>query len=270
MRITFIGGGNMASALIGRLTQQGFPGNAITVVDPLSEQRKNLSASFGVDCLETVNAAALETDVLVLAVKPQQMKAALLPLAGNLTRQVVLSIAAGLTLSTLSAWLSGYRRIVRAMPNTPAMIGAGISGVVALPEVSEQEYAAAEQILRAGGEIIRVTEESQMNAITAISGSGPAYFFLFIEALSAAASELGFAPEEARKLALSTALGATKLAAASAETVRVLRERVTSKGGTTEAALKVMAERLVSQSIIAGAQAACARSQELETLLAAN
>ncbi|MDR2637097.1 MAG: pyrroline-5-carboxylate reductase [Zoogloeaceae bacterium] len=266
MKITFLGGGNMASALIGGLLRQGFPVADLRVVECLPEQRQKLAEQFGIACLaapDAANPAILDTDILTLAVKPQQMREAIAPLAGHLTSQTVLSIAAGLTLETLSAWLSGYRRIIRAMPNTPAMIGLGMSGLCALPEVAAHERRNAETVLKAAGEILWVEEESRMDAITAISGSGPAYLFLFIEALEAAAARLGFAPEEARKLALGTTLGAAQLAADSPDSPAILRERVTSKGGTTAAALAVMAEKGVAQGIIAGADAACERSREM-------
>ncbi|MDR1349251.1 MAG: pyrroline-5-carboxylate reductase [Zoogloeaceae bacterium] len=263
MKIHFIGGGNMASALIGGLLGKGFAAADIRVVEPLPQQRQTLVEKFGVICQAQVDAATPDADVLVLAVKPQQMRLALAPLAGRLTCPVVLSIAAGLTLATLSAWLSGYRRIVRAMPNTPALIGAGMSGLAALPEVTRDEHRMVEAVLSAAGETLWVEDEGQMDAITAISGSGPAYFFLFIEALETAAQTLGLAPDIARKLALNTGFGATALAKSSSESPAVLRARVTSKDGATAAALAVMAETGVAAGIIAGARAACARSAEL-------
>lgn len=263
MKITFLGGGNMAAALVAGLLKQGFAAGDIQVVELLEEQRQKLAETYGVVCLHQVDERALEGDVLVLAVKPQQMQAALQPLAGKLQHQIVVSIAAGLTLETLSRWLGGYRRIVRAMPNTPAMIGAGMSGLCALPEVALNERFAAERILQAAGTTLWVEDEARMDAVTAISGSGPAYLFLFIEALEQAAAELGFNPAEARQLAVETTLGAAKLAASSSEPASLLRQRVTSKGGTTEAALNVMQERGVAQGIIAGTKAAEARGQEL-------
>ncbi|MDR2625184.1 MAG: pyrroline-5-carboxylate reductase [Zoogloeaceae bacterium] len=263
MNICFIGGGNMASALIGGLLGKGFVAGDMRVVEPFPQQRQALGEKFGVACQAEVDAAALDADVLVLAVKPQQMQAALAPIAGRLRRPVVLSIAAGLTLETLSAWLSGYRRIVRAMPNTPALIGAGMSGLFALPELTQDERRMAERVLAAAGETLWVEEEGQMDAITAISGSGPAYFFLFLEALEEAAQSLGLSPDAARKLALQTGFGAASLARTSPESPAALRARVTSKGGTTAAALAVMEEMGVAAGIIAGARAASLRSAEL-------
>jgi len=267
MKITFLGGGNMASALIGGLLRQGFLPSDIEVVEPLAETRTQLSGRHGVFCHAGPESLAWAADVIVLAVKPQQMKAAVEPLVPCLSRQVVVSIAAGLPLEALSRWLGGYRRIVRCMPNTPAMIGAGVTGLVALPEVSATERSAAERVLRSAGSTLWIDEESQMDAITAVSGSGPAYVFLFIEALQQAAAELGFSPEQSRQLAIETVLGAAKLAEQSPESTATLRERVTSKGGTTEAALRVMQEHGVKEGIVAGVHAACARGAELGKLL---
>ncbi|MDR3054059.1 MAG: pyrroline-5-carboxylate reductase [Zoogloeaceae bacterium] len=263
MKITFLGGGNMASALIGGLVDKGFTAANIQVIERLPEQRASLAEKFGVTPLADADESALTAAILVLAVKPQQMREALKPFAGKLTHQIVLSIAAGLTLDILSGWLSGYRRIVRAMPNTPALIGAGMAGLCALPEVTPNERMLAERILQAAGEILWVENESQMDAVTAISGSGPAYLFLFIEALQQAATDLGFTPEAARRLAIGTTLGSAQLAAASDESPAILRERVTSKGGTTAAALQVMTETGVVAGIVAGAKAAKARSEEM-------
>jgi pyrroline-5-carboxylate reductase len=263
MKIGFIGGGNMASALIGGLMRQAVPPTDILVVEPLAAQRARLFESFGVRALAAFAPALLETEVLVLAVKPQQMRAALAPIAGRLQHQLVVSIAAGITLETLAGWLQDYRRIVRVMPNTPALIGAGMSGLAALPEVTLGERLAAERILEAAGKTLWVEDEAQMDAVTAISGSGPAYLFLFIEALEKAAVELGLPPEVARLLAIETTHGAARLAASSDEAPGLLRERVTSKGGTTAAALAVMAQRGVAEGIIAGALAARERGQEM-------
>lgn len=263
MKITFLGGGNMASALIGGLVDKGFTAADIQVIERLPEQRAKLAEKFGVAVLAEVDESALTASILVLAVKPQQMQEALAPFVGKLTHQIVLSIAAGLTLEMLSGWLAGYRRIVRAMPNTPALIGAGMAGLCALPDVAPNERMLAERILQAAGEMLWVEDESQMDAVTAISGSGPAYLFLFIEALQQAALDLGFTPEAARQLAIGTTLGSAQLAAASDESPAALRERVTSKGGTTAAALQVMAEKEVVAGIVAGAKAAKARSEEM-------
>ena len=269
MNILFLGGGNMANALIGGMVKQGFAATDIHVIDPTAEAREKLADSYGVQCHASAEAAPGAPDILVLAVKPQQMKEALSPLLGKLGNPLVISIAAGLDMAALSRWLGGHRKIVRCMPNTPALIGAGITGLCALPEVSADERASAERVLRAVGTTVWIENEGQMDAVTAISGSGPAYVFLFIEALQQAAAEFGFTPEQGRQLAIETVQGAAALAASSSEPASILRERVTSKGGTTAAALEVMAERGVKEGIIAGCHAAEARGQELGKLLGA-
>ena len=269
MNIVFLGGGNMANALIGGMLRQGFAAADIHVVDPGAEARGRLSAAYAVTCHESAASAPAAPDILVLAVKPQQMKEAVAPLVGRLGNAVVVSIAAGLDMAALSRWLGGHRRIVRSMPNTPALVGAGITGLCALPEVGPEGCAAAERVLRAVGSTVWIDDESRMDAVTAISGSGPAYVFLFIEALQAAAAELGLNAEQGRQLAIDTVRGAAALAAASDEPAAVLRERVTSKGGTTEAALRVMAEKGVKEGIVAGCLAAEARGKELGRILGA-
>ena len=267
MKITFLGGGNMANALIGGLVNKGFAAGDIAVVELSAENRAKLAATYGVRTFAGADAAAWAADVIVLAVKPQQMKEACAPLVPHLQSQVIVSIAAGLRLADMSRWLGGHRKLVRTMPNTPALIGAGVTGMNALPEVSAAERAAAEQVMQAVGSTVWIDDEAQMDAVTAVSGSGPAYVFLFIEALQKAGEELGFTPAQARQLAIETTLGAAKLAANSEEPASVLRERVTSKGGTTAAALATMGERGVLDGIVAGVKAADARGRELGELL---
>jgi pyrroline-5-carboxylate reductase len=269
MKITFLGGGNMANALIGGMLKQGFAPADIDVVEPGRDARDRLQA-YAVNCLESAEMLGSAGDLLVLAVKPQQMRNAVAPLVGKLGDAVVVSIAAGLGMAALSRWLGGHRRIVRSMPNTPALIGAGITGLCALPEVDAAGRAAAERVLRAVGSTVWIDDEERMDAVTAISGSGPAYVFLFIEALQQAAADLGFTPEQGRQLAIGTVQGAAALAAQASEPASVLRERVTSAGGTTEAALRTMAERGVKEGIIAGAMAAERRGRELGAILGAN
>jgi len=269
MKITFLGGGNMANALIGGMLKQGFVATDITVIDPGSEARDKLTAAYAVRCHESASQVAQVGDLLVLAVKPQQMKEAVAPLVGKLGQAVVISIAAGLDLETLARFLGGHRKIVRCMPNTPALIGAGITGLCPLPEVDAEERAAADRVLRAVGSTVWIADEGKMDGVTAISGSGPAYVFLFIEALQQAAADLGFTAEQGRQLAIETVQGAAALAAQSSEPAAVLRERVTSKGGTTAAALQTMAEKGVKEGIVAGVMAAEARGRELGKLLGA-
>jgi pyrroline-5-carboxylate reductase len=267
MKITFLGGGNMAGALIGGLLNNGFPAGDIAVIEIGAENRARLERSFGVRCFAEPDAVSLHCDALLLAVKPQQMREACAPLQTFLKDQLIISIAAGLRLDDLSRWLDGYAKLVRTMPNTPALIGSGVTGLFAAPGVSEAERLGAERVMQAVGSTVWVSEESQIDAVTAISGSGPAYVFLFIEALQQAAAELGFTPKQARQLATETVLGSAKLAAQSEEPASALRERVTSKGGTTEAALRTMAERGFKDSVVAGALAANARAGELGELL---
>ncbi len=267
MNITFLGGGNMANALIGGLLKQGARPADLCVIEVDAAARARLGATYGIPCLAHVDQRFPEDGLIVLAVKPQQMQSAIAPLAGRLSGQIVVSIAAGLRLDTLSRWLGGYRRIVRAMPNTPSMIGAGITGLCASPEVTADQRQAAESILQAVGSTLWVDNEAQMDALTAVSGSGPAYVFLFIEALQQAALDLGFTPEAARQLALHTFAGAAQLAIGSEEDVTVLRQRVTSRGGTTEAALRTMLDAGIQQTILAGVRAANARSIELGQML---
>jgi len=269
MKIVFLGGGNMANALIGGMVKQGFAARDIDVIDLGAEARARLAEAYGVNCHASADTAPASPDILVLAVKPQQMKEAVAPLVGKLGNALVISIAAGLDMAALSRWLGGHRRIVRCMPNTPALIGAGITGLCALPEVSAEQRAAADRVLKAVGTTVWIDEEARIDGVTAISGSGPAYVFLFIEALQQAAAELGFTPEQGRQLAIETVQGAAALAAQSTEPASTLRERVTSKGGTTEAALKVMAEKGVKEGIVAGCKAAEARGQELGKILGA-
>ncbi|WP_153109590.1 pyrroline-5-carboxylate reductase [Propionivibrio limicola] len=267
MRITFLGGGNMTTALIGGLLNHGSQPASISVIEISAEKRALLEKNYGINVFDGADAAALACDAIVLAVKPQQMREACQSLQRHLRDQLVISIAAGLRLTDLSRWLGGHEKLVRTMPNTPSLISAGMTGLFAPPSVSEAERLGAERIMQAVGRTVWVNEEAQINAVTAISGSGPAYVFLFIEALQEAAAELGLSPKQARQLSIETFLGAAKLAAQSDEPASVLRERVTSKGGTTEAALSKMAEAGVKEGIVAGALAACARGAELGELL---
>lgn len=263
MKITFIGGGNMATALIGGMKKQGFSVAGMQVVEPFAEARERLTETFGIRCAPAIDAAALNCEVLVLAVKPQQMKEALAPAAGKLDKQLVISIAAGLRLADIGRWLGGHTHLVRAMPNTPALIGAGMTGLFAAAAVDREGRDSAEKILRAVGRTLWVDEEPLMDVVTAVSGSGPAYVFYFVEALQNAGAALGLPAETARLLAIETFLGASRLAAASEESVGVLRERVTSKGGTTAAALDAFAAAGLADAIATGVDAATARGRKL-------
>jgi pyrroline-5-carboxylate reductase len=267
MKITFIGGGNMATALIGGLKKQGFSAAGMQVVEPFDAAREKLTETFGIRCVPAIDAAALNCEVLVLAVKPQQMKEALAPIrnemAGKLNGQLVISIAAGLRLADIGRWLGGHDKLVRAMPNTPALIGAGITGLFADAAVDREGRDTAEKILRAVGRTLWVDDEVLMDVVTAVSGSGPAYVFYFIEALQNAGAGLGLPAETARLLAIETFLGASRLAEANEDPVGVLRERVTSKGGTTAAALDAFIAAGLADAIAMGVNAATARGHEL-------
>ncbi len=263
MKITFLGGGNMAIALVGGLMQRGFAPHDLSVIEILPEARTRLSEQFAINVYDSASAEALHCDVLVLAVKPQQMRAALSSLPAGDNKPLIVSIAAGLLVDDLSRWMGGYRRIVRAMPNTPALIGAGMTGLYADPSASQEDRDRAEAILGAVGETVWVEREGLIDSVTAISGSGPAYVFLFLEAMQEAARELGLSADSARTLAIQTVIGAAQLAEQSTDPVSVLRERVTSKGGTTEAALKKKAELGVKEGLMAGMYAAAERSREL-------
>lgn len=263
MKITFLGGGNMAIALVGGLIQRGFNAQGLAVIEILPEARERLSAQFPIRVFGEASAEALACDVLVLAVKPQQMREALAGLPAGGKRPLIVSIAAGLLVNDLARWMDGYHRIVRAMPNTPALIGAGMTGLYADPAVTAADRQYAEAILGAVGETVWVENEALIDSVTAISGSGPAYVFLFLEAMQEAGLALGLSPEATHKLAIQTVLGAGQLARQSADPVDILRQRVTSKGGTTAAALDKMADLGVKTGLIAGMKAAAERSREL-------
>jgi pyrroline-5-carboxylate reductase len=266
MKIAFIGGGNMAAALIAGLANQLTAGANIHVVDPNPDALARLQQQYGVSTAAVAGAVVGAADVIVLAVKPQSMRevaAQLLPLLDAARQPLLVSIAAGIRSADLARWLGGYRAIVRCMPNTPALIGMGITGMVALDGVSATQREQAGQILSAVGQTVWLDEESKIDAVTAISGSGPAYVFYFIEAMQQAAAELGLTAEQGTQLALATFNGAAQLATRSDEPVSLLRERVTSKGGTTYAALTSMEAAGVKAAVVAGIKAAAARGKQL-------
>lgn len=267
MKIAFLGGGNMAGALIGGLLAKGYAAADISAVELIPAARESMTARYKVHVSEAADARTFAADTIVLSVKPQDMRKAVSALAGKLTTQVVISIAAGIRLEDLTRWLGGYTKLVRVMPNTPALIGAGIAGLYAAPEVGKDERLRAENILNAVGKTVWVDEESLIDPVTAVSGSGPAYVFYFIEALEKAGIALGLEPHAARSLAIETFVGAARLAAESTEPPGILRERVTSKGGTTEAALKVFAEEDLAGRIGKALKAASDRGAELGQLL---
>ena len=263
MKLAFLGGGNMAGALIGGLVARGFDPRAICVIEPSPVARERLAARYPIHIATAPDAAVQGSDTLVLAVKPQDMRVALASVASGVSEKLVVSIAAGVKLEALSRWLGGHRKLVRCMPNTPALIGAGIAGLYALPEVSPEERRKAETVLGAVGEIVWLDREDLLDPVTAISGSGPAYVFWFIEQLAYSAEQLGIPKDAALKLALNTVLGAAKLAVSSDISPAELRKQVTSKGGTTEAALKIFDEEKLAERFARALQAASRRSAEL-------
>lgn len=256
-RMSFIGGGNMAAAIIGGLIASGAQAADIEVVEISADARQNLATRFGVATHAALSQAHLHP-VVVLAVKPQTLPEVAAALAPRLAAQLVVSVAAGVRVADLSRWLGGHARIVRAMPNMPALVQAGVTGLYAPPAVDVDARSQAEMVLRAVGGVAWVADETQLDAVTAVSGSGPAYVFYLIEALEAAAAEQGLAPEIARQLALQTFFGAAKLALESGEEPALLRQRVTSKGGTTERGIAAL-EAADTRRAIAGAVAAAGR-----------
>jgi len=263
MKIAFLGGGNMASALIGGLIAKGTAARSISVIEMSPAAREKLGARYPVHLSTAPDAKVQGAEVLVLAVKPQDMKRALASIAETVRSKLVVSVAAGIPLAALSRWLGGHRRIVRCMPNTPALIGAGITGLYASAEVDKRDREKAETILRAVGEVVWLAEERLLDPVTAVSASGPAYVFWFIEQLAASAEKLGIPRDAALKLAKQTVLGAARLAAASEKEPAQLRQDVTSKGGTTEAALKVFDEEKLAERITRAVRAASARGAEM-------
>lgn len=267
MIITFIGGGNMATALIGGLSQNEAGDFDIRVIEPDAAKRELLVQNFGATTADAVSLAE-GSDVVLLAVKPQQLREVSRTLASFLQpKTLVISIAAGIQLIDLQRWLDGHDKLVRVMPNTPALVGQGVSGVYAAESVSAADKSAAETILKAVGSVVWLNREDQIDAVTAVSGSGPAYVFYFIEALQAAAEEQGFGASVARQLALETFAGAIKLAQESEEDPAELRARVTSKGGTTERAIGILEAAGVRSAISQAVDGAAERSRELAEIL---
>ena len=270
MNISFIGGGNMARAIIGGLKNNDFDMTTITVIDPDEEKRKQLAAEFNVQ----VNDSYVENDniklnhVIVLAVKPQQMKEVCTQLSHKISTQLIISIAAGIRTVDISRWLGNYPSIVRVMPNTPAQIQAGVSALFALPKVTQAQQSQASTILDAVGMTLWLNDEAKMDAVTAISGSGPAYVFYLIEALQDAAISLGMTAEESSMLAVQTFAGASLLASQSKTDIQTLRAQVTSKGGTTEQGILALESANIKNIILAAAKAAADKSKSLGDNLA--
>lgn len=262
MNICFVGGGNMASALIGGLIKRGYAPSKIRVVELDAERCTRLHQEFAVRASTDMSDVIPFSEIILIAVKPQQMQRTCRNLAHLLTGQMIISIAAGIRAHDIARWL-GTGNIVRAMPNTPALIRHGVTGLYALEAVSSGNRESAEAIIEAVGSTLWVEEESLLDSVTAISGSGPAYVFYFIEAMQQAAQELGLDALQSRQLVLDTFIGAATLADGSQQDVATLRANVTSKNGTTERALWALDANRVGQHIVAAAKAAAARAKEL-------
>ncbi|KAA0938998.1 pyrroline-5-carboxylate reductase [Psychrobacter sp. ANT_H59] len=264
-KISFIGGGNMAQALISGLVSCGVKPSLITVADPSSEAREQLVAKGlnTVDPTADAKAAVIDADIVVLAVKPQVMKAVVSSFADVLDKQLVISVAAGLSTELLSDMLGSYDNIVRAMPNTPAMIQMGATGLYGTDNISAEQKQLATAVMEASGLVMWVDNEEQMHAVTAVSGSAPAYMFYFIEAMVDGAVALGLDKEQASALAMQTMLGAAKMAMGSEDAPSELRRKVTSPNGTTQAAIESMQANDIGRQIGEAMQACYDRSQAL-------
>jgi len=263
-KIGFIGGGNMARSLIGGLVSAGYPAEALSVADPNESIRTALAADFGVNATADNQQIMDHCDVVVLAVKPQVMRNVTSALqVGQKKEHLYLSVAAGIRTASLANWLGGETAIVRAMLNTPALVQSGATGLFANPHVSSNQRDLAESIMRAAGLVQWVEDEALMDVVTALSGSGPAYLFLVMEAMEKAAQKLGLPAETARLLTVQTAFGAAKLALEIEEDPAVLRENVTSPGGTTERAIQVLHQEGLEDIFYNALRAARDRAQEL-------
>ena len=260
--LAFIGGGNMASAIIGGLIKQGTPANRILVIEPFEEARQRLQSQFGVRVLPSADASLTEAGLVVWAVKPQTFKEAAQQTRAFCANALHLSVAAGIRSDSIASWL-GTERVVRAMPNTPALVGLGQTGLFARAAVTASDKAWIEQVVATTGALLWVKDEPLLDAVTAISGSGPAYVFFFIEAMVEAGIKMGLTPEQATQLAIGTFEGASQLAKTASEPPSVLRERVTSKGGTTYAALTSMQSAHMSELFQTALKAAQQRAHEL-------
>ena len=260
--MAFIGGGNMASAIIGGLLRQGMRPDQITVVEPFAETAAKLQRDFGIAALPAASPALARAQLVVWAVKPQLFSEAAAPVMPHTREALHLSVAAGIRTDSISRWV-GTDRVVRCMPNTPALVGQGMTALYPCPAVTEADKALVEQVIGTTGQSVWVTQESQLDAVTALSGSGPAYVFYFLEAMTEAGVGMGLPHAQAYQLAVATFAGSASLAAASTESPEVLRQRVTSKGGTTYAAITAMEASGVKPAFIHAMQAAEQRAREL-------
>ena len=260
--IAFIGGGNMASAVIGGLLHQGLDASRIEIVEPWADARTRLHDQFGITAQEAPGPALARCALVVWAVKPQTFRDAAAQARPHTQHALHLSVAAGIRSDSIAQWL-GSERIVRAMPNTPALVGKGMTGLFARAAVSAQERDLVEAVVATTGAHVWLNEEAHLDAVTALSGSGPAYVFYFLEAMVQAGTGMGLTEAQARQLAIGTFTGAAELARASADPLELLRERVTSKGGTTYAALTSMEASGVKAAFVQAMQAAQTRAAEL-------
>ena len=262
-KLGFIGGGHMAGAMLGGLLQQGVPAQQLLVVEPNEATRQALEQQLGVPTLAQAGAALGEVGMVIWAVKPQVLQEVVALSRPFLPAQALhLSVAAGVRTDSLRSWL-GQDSLVRAMPNTPALIGQGMSGLYACEQVSGTQKAWVQSLMGALGQTLWVEHESQIDAVTAVSGSGPAYVYYFAEAMVQAGVQMGLSADQAKQLALATFAGTTALALASSDSLTALREQVTSKGGTTYAAMTSMQADHIDQSIVKALKAAAARAKEL-------
>jgi pyrroline-5-carboxylate reductase len=261
-RIAFIGGGNMASAIIGGLIGQGIAPSQIDVVEPFAEAREKLKGSFGLQAHAQPGGFLDQADMVIWAVKPQTFKDATLQVRSNTQKALHLSVAAGIRSDSIAGWL-GTQRVVRAMPNTPALIGKGISALYARPAVTGDDRSWIGQVMASTGEFLWLDAEEKLDAVTALSGSGPAYMFYFMEAMTTAGVEMGLTREQAHQLTVATFIGAGELARYTGEPPKVLRQRVTSKGGTTFAAIASMEDEDMQAQLINAIYAARNRAKEI-------
>lgn len=264
-RIVFIGGGNMARSLVAGLVGDGYPAERIRVTDPDEGQRARLARSLGIETGADNQAAVADADVIVLAVKPQAMEAVCTDLAPGLAGRepLIVSVAAGVRAEAIARWLGYDGPLVRCMPNTPALLQAGITALFPNARVSDDQRSRAESILRAAGSVIWIDDEALMDTVTGISGSGPAYFFRFMEVMEEAAVARGLDRDKARLLVIETALGAARMALESSDDPGTLRQNVTSKGGTTAAALDVLEQGGLAELVDRAVGAAAERAAEL-------
>lgn len=270
-KLAFIGAGNMSRSLISGLIQAGYPADLIIAANPSRPKLDGLAAEFGVATTQDNADAAARAEVLVLAVKPQMMAAMLTELVqatGGLQGKLLISIAAGISLDRLEQMTGGHDRLIRTMPNTPSLLGLGMTGLYAKPHIGQADRDYCEQMMQAVGKTLWVKAEDGINQVIAAAGSAPAYFFLFMEAMAEEAQKRGFSAEEARLLVQQTALGAAQMVAANPQlSLAELRAQVTSKGGTTAEAIRCFQEQGLASLVGQAMAAAVARARELETQL---